>query len=81
MKQSFAEINKQQKDVDEISTSKIVSTILNLSQKLDQTSSLIDNSVNIKDGANLKRRLNNLIFSISQKVVVTSLKIKWKKIA
>ena len=81
MKQSFAEINKQQKNVDEISTSKIVSTILNLSQKLDQTSSLIDNSVNIKDAANLKKRLNNLIFSISQKVVVTFLKIKWKKIA
>ena len=33
----------------------------NLSQKLDQTSSLIDSSVNIEEAADRKKRLNNLI--------------------
>ena len=33
----------------------------NLSQKFDQTSSLIDSSVNIKEAADCKKRLNNLI--------------------
>ena len=61
MKQSFAEIIKQQENVHERSTSRIVSTMSNLSQKLDQTSSLIDSSVNIEEAADRKKRLNNLI--------------------
>ena len=60
MKQSFAKIIKQQENVHEMSTSKIVSSMSNLSQKLDQISSLIDSSVNI-EAADRKKRLNNLI--------------------
>ena len=60
MKQSFAKIITQQENVHEKSTSKIVSSMPNLSQKLDQTSSLIDSSVNI-EAADCKKRLNNLI--------------------
>ena len=61
MKQSFAEIIKQQENVHERSTSKIVSSMSNLSQKLDQTFSLIDSSVNTEEAADRKKRLNNLI--------------------
>ena len=60
MKQSFAKIITQQENVHEKSTSKIVSSMPNLSQKLDQTSSLIDSSVNI-EAADCKKRQNNLI--------------------
>ena len=60
MKQSFAEIIKQQGNVHEMTTSKIVSLMSNLNQKLDQTFSLIDSSVNI-EAADCKKRLNNLI--------------------
>ena len=61
MKQSFPEIIKQQENVHQMSTSKIVSSMSNLSQKLDQTSSLIDSSVNIEKAADFKKRLNNFI--------------------
>ena len=42
----------------------------NLSQKLDQTSSLIDSSVNIEEPADCKKRLNNLIlFNLQESIV------------
>ena len=44
-----------------MSTSKIVSSVSNLNQKLDQTSSLIDTIINIEAAADRKKRLNNLI--------------------
>ena len=50
-----------------MSTFQIVSLMLNLSQKLDQITLLIDNSVNIEAPADCKKRLNNLIlFNLSE---------------
>ena len=79
MKQSFAEIIKQQENIHEMSTSKIVGLMSNLNQKLDQTFSLIDSSVNTGEAADRKKRLNNLIlFNLAESTTErkTSLKIK-----